>query len=128
MSSEVFPTLPGLDVAVERVPYYATETHESVSGREIRVSWRTQPRIRYRLTINGARTGTMAPAPYAAMTEMEALLYFLDLHKGSFESFLYPDPYTAGNVRVRLVEDSLRMTQVVDGWWKVDGLELVTVL
>jgi hypothetical protein len=128
MSSEVFPTLPGLDVAVERVPYYATETHESVSGKEVRVSWRTQPRIRYRLTINGARTGTNAPSPYAAYNEMSALLYFLDLHKGSFESFLYPDPYTAGNVRVRFVEDSLRMTQVVDGWWKVDSLEMVSVL
>jgi hypothetical protein len=128
MSSEVFPTLPGLDVAVERVPYYATETHESVSGKEVRVSWRTQPRIRYRITINGARTGTAAPSPFGAMSEMAALLHFLDAHFGSLESFLYPDPYTASNVRVRLVEDSLRMTKVVDGWWKVDGLEMVSVL
>jgi len=128
MSSEVFPSLPGFDVAVDRVPYYATEIHESVSGKEIRVSWRTQPRIRYRITINGARTGTSAPSPYAAKNEMEALLYFLDLHKGSFESFLYPDPYTGSNVRVRLVEDSLRMTLVVPGWWSVQSMEFVSTL
>jgi hypothetical protein len=128
MSSEVFPTLPGLDVAVERSPSYATEVHESVSGKEVRVSWRTLPRISYKIRINGARTGTDAPSPYAAMDEMAVLIYFLDLHKGSFESFLYPDPYTGSNVRVRLVEDSLRMVQVVSGWWRIDSLELVSVL
>jgi hypothetical protein len=128
MSSEVFPTLPCLNVAVQREPSYATEVHESVSGLETRVSWRTLPRIRYRLKINAARTGTAAPSPFAAMSEMAALLHFLDAHRGSFESFLYPDPYTAGNVRVRLVEDSLAMTQIVPGVWSVDSLELVTTL
>jgi hypothetical protein len=128
MSSEVFPSLPCLNVAVEREPYYATETHESVSGKEVRVSWRTQPRIRYRLKINAARVGVQAPSPHTSYSEMGVLLAFLDMHRGSFESFLYPDPYTGSNVRVRLAEDSLAMTQIVPGVWAVESLELVSVL
>jgi len=128
MTSLVFPPLPGLDIAVSRQPYYATEVHEAVSGREVRVAWRTNPRVRYLLQVNGARTATQAPSPYSSYSEMGVLLAFLDTHLGSFDSFLYPDPYTGANVRVRLVEDSIRMTRVVDGWWKVESLELVTVL
>ncbi|MEY2668868.1 MAG: hypothetical protein RJA59_1506 [Pseudomonadota bacterium] len=128
MSSNLFPSLPGLDVKVSREPRYSTQVYESVSGREVRVSWRTQPRIRYTLRFNFARTYTQAPAPYTSYSEMGVLLSFLDTHLGSFDSFLYADPYTGSQVRVRLVEDSLKMTQVVSGIWAVEQLQMETVL
>ena len=55
------------------------------------------------------------------------ILHFLNTHLGAFDSFLYPDPYTASNVRVRFVEDSLRMVQIVPGAWAIESLELESV-
>jgi hypothetical protein len=127
MSDLVFPSLPGVDVAVTREPAYATQVHEAVSGKEVRVSWRTAARIAYRLRFNFTRTATAAPSPYATSSETQVILDFLDTHLGSFDSFLYLDPYTAANVRVRLVEDSIRMEQMVPGVWTAE-LSLVSVL
>jgi hypothetical protein len=128
MSDLVFPSLPGVDVAVTREPAYATQVHESVSGKEVRVSWRTAPRIHYRLRFNVLRAATAAPSPFAAYHEEDVILHFLDTHLGSFDSFLYLDPHTNANVRVRLVEDSLRFEQIVPGLWQVSELSLVSVL
>jgi hypothetical protein len=128
VSSNLFPTLPGLDVQVTREPRYATQVYESVSGREVRVSWRTQPRIRYTLKFNFLRTGAQAPSPYTSYSETGVILSFLDTHLGSFDSFLYADPYTGSQVRVRLVEDSIQMTQIVPGAWEVGQLQMETVL
>lgn len=127
MSNLLFPSLPGLAPNVSREPRYATQVYESVSGREVRVSWRTQPKIRYTLTFNFARTHTQAPAPYTSYSEMGVLLAFLDIHLGAFDSFLYADPYTGAQVRVRLVSDSLEMVQIVSGVWGVGQLQMETV-
>jgi hypothetical protein len=113
---------------VAREPRYSTQVNESVSGREVRVSWRTQPRIRYTLRFNFLRTGTQAPSPYTSYSETGVILAFLDQHLGALGSFLYADPYTGAQVRVRLVEDSLQMVQIVPGVWEIGQLQLETVL
>lgn len=128
MSDLLWPSLPGIDVQVTREPLYATQIYESVSGREVRVSWRTQPRYRYTLKFNVLRTGTQAPGAYTSYSEMGVILAFLDTHAGALGSFLYADPYTGSEVRVRFVEDSLQMTQIVPGAWAIDTLQLETVL
>ena len=128
MSDNLFPSLPGLAPEVAREPRYATQIYESVSGREVRVSWRTQPRVRYTLKFNFLRTASQAPTPYTSYSEMGVLMSFLDTHLGSFGSFLFADPYTGSQVRVRFVEDSIRMTQIVSGIWSVEQLQLETVL
>ena len=127
MSDLVFPTLPGLSITVNREPRYATQIHEAVSGKEVRVGWRTVPKIRYQIKVT-ARNASNAPSPYSAITETQIILDFLDDHLGSLDSFLLPDPYTTSNVRVRFVEDSLRMTQIVSGWWAFESVEFESVL
>ena len=127
MSDLVFPTLPGLSITVNREPRYATQIHEAVSGKEVRVGWRTVPRIRYQIKVT-TRNASNAPSPYASVTETQVILDFLNDHLGSLDSFLFPDPYTTSNVRVRLVEDSLRMTQIVSGWWAFESVEFESVL
>lgn len=128
MSDLLFPALPGLNIRVARQPRYATEVYESVSGRECRVSWRTQPRIRYTLTFSFLRTFIQAPAPFTSYSETGVILAFLDQHLGALDSFLYADPYTGAWVRVRLVEDSVEMVQLAVGFWEVGRLQLETVL
>ena len=126
MSNALFPSLPGLGPNVSREPRYATQVYESVSGRSCRVSWRTQPKIRYTLRFNFARTNVQAPG-FPAYSEMGILLQFLDDNLGSAGSFLYADPYTGSQVRVRFIEDSIQMTQIVSGVWTVESLQMETV-
>lgn len=128
MSTLMFPDLPGADVAVSREPRYVTKIQEAVSGREVRTSWRTQPRVRYTLRFNFLRTATQAPSPNQGYSETGVILAFLDAHKGAFDSFQFRDPYTSETVQVRLVEDSVRMTKIVNGVWSVDSLQLDTVI
>jgi phage-related protein len=126
MSSLVFPALPGLSIEVVREPYYSTKILRSVSGREVRAAWRSQPKVRYSLRFNFARTSVQAPG-FPAYSEIGVLMAFLDQHLGAADSFLYADPYTGSSVRVRFVEDSIQMAQIVPGVWSVDSLQMETV-
>ena len=126
MSSNVFPSLPGLDIAVEREAFYKTTIHETASGKEDRTAWQSAARYRYRLKFNVTRTSVTAPAPWAAYSEPAILLKFLDDHKGAQDSFLFDDPYSAVQTRVRFQSDTLRITQLASGMWACD-FELVSV-
>ena len=120
MSTNVFPTLPGLDVEVSREAKYKTAIHETVSGKEQRTAWESTPRYRYKLRFNVLRDNVAAPSPYGSYSEAGALLYFLDTHKGSYDSFIFTDPYTNTTGSVRLVEDSLNITQIVPHHWSAE--------
>lgn len=120
MSDSVFPSLRGADVAVEREPFYRTSVYETVSGKEQRVSWDASPRYRYRVRFNVLRDDRAAPAPWAAYSEVGTVLKFLDDHKGSFDSFLFNDPLTGSQVRVRLEEDSLTIKRIVNHLWSAE--------
>lgn len=126
MSSSVFPSLPGLDIQVERESFYKTTIHEAASGREDRTAWMATARYRYRLQVNVARTAVTAPAPWAAYSEPAILLKFLDDHKGAQDSFLYDDPYSGTQTRVRFQDDSLTIAQVASGMWSCE-FKLVSV-
>lgn len=118
MSNNVFPsTLPGIDIAVEREAFYATTIHETASGLEDRTAWQPTARYRYGVRVNVVRNSTMAPAPWGAYSEPAILLKFLDDHQGAKDSFLFDDPYSGTQTRVRFVEDSLSITQVASGMW-----------
>jgi hypothetical protein len=126
MSALVFPTLPGLDVEVSRDAKYKTKIFETVSGKEQRIAWENTPRYTYKLKFNVLRDDVAAPAPYAAYSEVGALLYFLDTHKGSWDSFTFTDPYDATSRTVRLVDDSLTVTSIVPHYWSAE-LSLISV-
>lgn len=116
-SLPAFPTLEGLDVAVEREPEYATTIHESVSGREDRTSWWAAPKYRYNLKFNYLRQSA---------NEVSALL---DLHaasSGSLKTFTYTDPYDGVTRDCRFSRDGLRIVRIVDGVWQCE-VEIVSV-
>lgn len=96
MSSEVFPVFPGL-VFEDREPFYETETFASPSGYEQRVSNMATKRWRWRAR-GTLRQETPAPAPWMPYSELGALQWFFDRHKGSGESFLFDDPTNQKNL------------------------------
>lgn len=119
MSDSVFPALPGTAQDVTRETMFATTVLTTVAGNEQRVSWQTAPRYRYRVSITG-RASANAPSPWGAYTEIGVIHKFFEDHKGSWDSFLWTDPYSASQVRVRFEEDTLQTTRVVSGWWRVE--------
>ena len=85
MSALVFPTLPGLDIAVVRTSVYKTQIQEASSGKELRAARWIYPRYRFSLNFNYLRG-----APVLA--EWQTLFGFLARHLGAFDSFLFADP------------------------------------
>src|SRR5574337_1678213 len=96
MSSEIFPALPGI-VFEEREPFFGTKTYVSPGSYEQRVS--RMPEKRWRWRGRGiVRDTVAAPAPWNPYSELGALLWFLDRHKGAGESFLFDDPQARKNL------------------------------
>lgn len=126
MSNLVFPSLPGVDINVERETIYSTTTRTSVSGKEYRTSWQASPRYRYKLKFN-LRTAWSAPSPFGAYNEVSVVQAFLDTHLGSWDSFLYTDPYSGSQVRVRFERDNLNLKQELTGAWSC-SFNLISVL
>lgn len=127
MSDLVFPLLPGMQMERSRSPSFSTTVHESVSGHEVRQSWVQSVRFTYSVQIK-ARSGTAAPSPWAAYSEKAIVEYFFDVHRGRWDSFLFPDEEAGGEqVRVRFADDSLDIRRLAPGLYEI-GLELVSVL
>ena len=57
MSSLVFPTIIGADIAVTRTPVYSTSIQTAKSGKELRASWWSYPRYRYTIDFNHSAIG-----------------------------------------------------------------------
>lgn len=83
MSNLVFPSLPGLRVDVQREPFFATRTQETLSGRELRSTWWTYPRYRYRLSFEVLN---------ASKGDFQRMFGFFARHLGPLDSFLWTDP------------------------------------
>lgn len=129
MSDQVFPSnLRGVSIEVERSTEYQTVILTSASGKEQRVQYQTVPRYRYRLRFHTLRQDKACPAPNAAYTETAIIQKFHDDHRGSWDSFLYDDPYSGSQVRVRFASDTLTFRRIVDRAWMIERLEMVQVL
>ena len=92
MSGLIFPTLAGADIAVKRMPIYATKIQTASSGKELRASFQSTPRWYYEIPLNFARvSGFSAQTP---SNEVAAILGLFNSVKGRWDSFLYTDPYS----------------------------------
>jgi hypothetical protein len=127
MSDSVFPTFPGLDIQVKRTPIFETTVQQAKSGKELRASWRANPRYAYKLKLNVLRSAT-------ALQEVQTLLNFFEQHRGRWDSFLFNDPYDAVQRRVRFDQDKLEAERIamdtVSGGghtWQV-SVDLISVL
>lgn len=87
MSSLVFPSMAGLDIAIKRMPVYATKIQTASSGKELRASFQSTPRFRYSLPLNFLRQAVLN----MDADEAAQLLAFFDTHKGRWDSFWLPD-------------------------------------
>lgn len=120
MSNSVFPSFAGLKMNVRRAPVFATKVQTSPSGKEVRGVFQSTPRYRYVLDMEFLRTAVNG-------NEVTTLLNFLETHKGSWDSFLFNDPLTGSQVRVRFEEDELEVEQFASGFWSVKNIKLITV-
>lgn len=140
MSNNVFPILPlqSLDLSVR--PEYRTKVLQAVSGKELRVSWSSSSRTTYTLRFDAARTvtsgrgdynsstGAWTVNPSGAYTEYSVIQAFLDTHRGSWDSFLFVDPISGSQVRVRLIDGSITYSRIASGAWAISSLQLIQVL
>lgn len=83
MGNAVFPSLPGVTWNVSKSPEFSTQSHRSVSGRELRATFQQYPLYTFALSYEVLREG--------ALTELKQLLGFFLARQGSFDSFLYTD-------------------------------------
>jgi hypothetical protein len=130
MSALIFPSLPGSDWrTLTREPYFATTLHVDGSGVEYGAAWQGAPRYRYGFKINFLRQAVSAVAvggSYVNGDELSTLTRFFEAHFGQFDSFLWTDPQTSQQVRVRFASDSLKLSKIVTGVYSAE-ISLVSV-
>lgn len=85
MSSEVYPSLPGLTFGTERTYAFVTDVQENVSGAEVRQAKRAYPVRSWMLKYEFLRQNL-------ARTEFVTLVSFFFRHRGRFDDFLFEDP------------------------------------
>jgi uncharacterized protein (TIGR02217 family) len=94
MSSQIYPTLPGLDAEVKRSYVWKSGIQEALSGKQSAISYRQYPLIAYELTYNVLRRN-ISP------DEFQSIVGLYNDMKGRFDTFLFTDPdfntITAGN-------------------------------
>ena len=111
-----WPTLTGTKIDITREVVYSTTTQGSDAGFETRISRASTPRVRYHVTVEFMTDG-----------ERTALRSLHDTVKGSWGSFTFTDPETAGSVNVRFESDALSFTRICATLWSTE-VDLITVL
>ena len=90
MSQQVFPSLPGVDIAIGRTQSHATLIQTSASGKEQRASLRSgRPCYTYTLRYNFLRQDGFSTN---VLDELRTLSKFMNDMKGRFDSFLFICP------------------------------------
>lgn len=83
MSTQVFPSLPGLTYSVTRTIEWNTQIQEAISGKETRLGYWSAARYTWTMSFSFLRSNTFS--------EFQTLWGFLSARKGRFDSFLYSD-------------------------------------
>jgi uncharacterized protein (TIGR02217 family) len=86
MSNAVFPTLSGIGWNIVRSPQFQTKTQRSISGRELRATFQQYPLWQFSLNYEFLRDGILG-------TDYDTITGFFLARQGSFDSFLFTDPY-----------------------------------
>lgn len=85
MSSQIYPTLPGMEMDMTRRPVWKTSIKESVSGLEVRASYMAYPAWEYTLQYDFLRSAV-------AFSELQTLVGFFNQMRGAFDDFLWSVP------------------------------------
>jgi uncharacterized protein (TIGR02217 family) len=84
MGNAVYPSLPGLEPTVRKLPEFSTLIRRSVSGNEVRASQRAYPLWEFVLGYEVLRGGVEL--------ELQTLVDFFCARRGAFDSFRFTDP------------------------------------
>lgn len=76
---------PGADIAFTRTPLYTTRVQNTVSGREVAISYESYPRYQWQLKMNVLRDFLSAPE----QKRLEAMFHLVG---GRGDYFLFTDP------------------------------------
>ena len=126
MSNLIFPTLPGLDIAVKRSEAFSTFVQVAASGKELRASYASTPVFHYELTFNFLRQAGYSPL--TVFDELATLTGFFETHKGMWDSFLFNgDPVDGVQRRCRFEQDNLDLEQIVAKAFNGGSLKLKSV-
>jgi hypothetical protein len=87
---------------------------ESLGGQEVRVNVWPTGRYRFTFRYNGLRTLVAAPSPWAAYSEVGAVLYLIAQAKGAYDTFTFTDP-VLGAITARMDTDSTMLDADPDG-------------
>lgn len=85
MSNAVFPSLPGLKWDVQKIPQWLSKVQRSISGKEIRAAFWTNPIYTWQLSYEILRQSS-------TFQELQTILGFFNQRQGKFDSFLFSDP------------------------------------
>lgn len=125
MSNLLFPsTLAGVAPEVGVTPVYDTKIQTSRSGKEVRAAYQSTPRYRYELKFNFMRKTVPGGG-----NDVQTLLDFFNTHRGRWDDFLFVDPYTTLQVRVRFDMDALDFKRWMDPnvWDNGGTIRLISV-
>jgi uncharacterized protein (TIGR02217 family) len=86
MSNAILPSLPGLSWGRRRAVRWSTTVKRAASGREYRAANWSTPVYEWQLDFELLRQGL-------GQAELAQLLGFVNLRRGSWDSFLYRDPH-----------------------------------
>jgi hypothetical protein len=115
-----FPVLPTLMLPVERELIWPEDDYESISGVQTTIQWWSSGVHHFRLPYSGLRDEVMAPAPWNAYSELDALIKaYTDNRNGTQASYTFTDPVDGVSRNVRFV-GPLKKRRIIPGWWAVE--------
>ena len=85
MSSQVYPTLPGLSIEIQRSYVWKTGKQEALSGKQSAISYRQYPVVHYELTYNVLRRNV-------SPDELQSIVGLYNQMRGGYDTFLFTDP------------------------------------
>lgn len=85
MSSQIYPTLPGIKMDVTFRPVWKTLIKEAVSGRECRTGYMAYPNWEYVISYDFLRSAS-------ALAELQTLVGFFNQMRGDYDTFLFAVP------------------------------------
>jgi uncharacterized protein (TIGR02217 family) len=86
MSNAIFPQFSGLKMERTKTPEWKTAIHQSVNGKESRAAFMSYPLWNFQLSYEVLRSDM-------AYNEINQLISFFNERQGSYDTFLYNDPY-----------------------------------
>lgn len=106
--------MPGLTWNIVKSPMWKTAIQQAVSGKEVRTAYRSRPIWKFSLSYEFLRGGS-------GFTELQQMVSFFNLRRGSFDSFLLLDDSDSTATAQRFgtgdgVTKTFPLLHAINGW------------